>query len=68
MRFDPSPVGEGLIGGYQAMGLDGLWHPRLRGDIEKWIADVANGRKTKQEVGWRVQEWEWDEVGEGGTS
>ncbi len=50
MTFWPTPLGEALISGYRRMGLDNLWTPNLRGDIERSIADVAAGRVTKEAV------------------
>lgn len=50
MQFVPTAIGEGLILAYNEMRLDNLWKPQLRGQIEAGIKDVAEGRKTKEQV------------------
>lgn len=48
--FAPTPLGEALISAYRKMGLENLWLPNLRGNIEQNIAAVALGIKRKDEV------------------
>ena len=50
MCFHPTPLGESLICAYCRMGLEGLWQPLLRKQIESAIHDVALGRATKDQV------------------
>ena len=50
MTFGPTPLGESLISAYRRMGLSNLWRPELRGVIERNIAAVAAGQRTKDSV------------------
>ncbi|GMH33038.1 hypothetical protein BSKO_00872 [Bryopsis sp. KO-2023] len=50
MQFSPSSIGEGLIMAYYRMGLDRLWEPELRGQIELGINEVAAGNRSKDDV------------------
>lgn len=47
MTFAPTALGEALVGGYRAMGLENLWLPDLRSKIEANITAVARGTRTK---------------------
>jgi DNA topoisomerase III len=48
--FAPTALGLALISAYRKMGLRSLWQPALRGLIERNIAAVASGQRTKEEV------------------
>jgi DNA topoisomerase-3 len=50
MQFWPTPLGEALISAYRKMGLANLWLPSLRGVIERNIAAVAAGQRSKESV------------------
>lgn len=41
LLFWPTPLGEGLVSGYKKMGLQNLWLPDLRSDIEKSISGLV---------------------------
>ncbi len=47
MTFAPTALGEALVGGYRAMGLENLWLPDLRSKIEANITAVARGVRGK---------------------
>lgn len=47
MTFAPTALGEALVGGYRAMGLQNLWLPDLRSKIEANIDAVARGTRNK---------------------
>jgi hypothetical protein len=47
MTFEPTTLGEALVSAYCSMGLQNLWLPNLRGNIERNITAVAQGRRPK---------------------
>lgn len=48
--FKPTPLGQCLIDTYSQLGMENLYKPNLRAEMERKMKSVASGERKKEEV------------------